>query len=914
MRKIYLILLLCSLALRNYAQTVTIYSTGAATTYKTGFATATARTGGNVRSNTSAPARRGYAVFDLSSIPTNAQIVSCTIGYNVTGYTGAGTPTGVTTYGYAGDLSTVTTAATLFADCITGTSLSNTAYGAIGNRTITPTAATVDTFIAHNIGNIVSICFTGGGPRTWTMTGGTGTSTTTGTHAPYLQITYCVPLTGVSATASTDTLCGGSSLSLTGTATGATSYTWTGPGGYTSTSLSPTFAAAAANTGVFTLTATNSCYTVSATTSAVVVGAPPAVITGTTVVCPAATTTLHDAAAGGTWHSASTSIATIDPTTGVATGVTTGTSVISYATPGCSTVTTTLTVSSVPPSISATATPNPACLGDGLTLTGSASGATSYSWSGPGSFSSTAATATLTAATASAGIYTLTAYNACGSSTSTTSYVTVSNPPLAISGPSTVCQGVPTTVTDGSSGGVWSSSDTTTATISSGGAITGVVAGSAHITYTLTASGCFVVAPVSVMLPPASITGFSTICPGSSLTLSDAVSGGTWSSSASSVASINSSGVVHCAGTGFTTINYSNMCGTATLPFTVNSMPASISGPASVCLGSSPVVSDITPGGNWNTTNASVLLVDSFGNVSTYASDTATISYITGIGCIATMVMAINPTVATSVTITDSPSVNICAGTPVNFVATAVNGGSSPFYNWKVTGVPMGTGNTFSYTPAVGDFVSCDMASSLPCPSIDTATDGFAMAILPHVSPIVNVTTFPQDTIAYLGQIITFYSDVTYSGTSPHYQWYVNGAAVAGATSNSFSTSVYWNDTVYCRLISNLPCSAPDTTMSNKVTIYGAYLAVNNVNSSNDAISVYPNPGKDVFYVKGQLDAPTASIEVTDISGRAVISTMININNGNLDYTLPMAGMPQGIYLLKISSANGTQTLKLVVE
>ena len=65
-------------------------------------------------------------------------------GFNVSAYGGFGAPSGWNTYGYAGDLSLVTSGATLYANCIAGTSLSTATYGAaVGNQTLASTAAGV---------------------------------------------------------------------------------------------------------------------------------------------------------------------------------------------------------------------------------------------------------------------------------------------------------------------------------------------------------------------------------------------------------------------------------------------------------------------------------------------------------------------------------------------------------------------------------------------------------------------------------------------------------------------------------------------------------------------------------------------------------------------------------------------------
>ena len=114
-----------------------------------------------------------------------------------------------------------------------------------------------NTYLTGQIGNIVSVCWTGGATRIYTITGETGPAATVGAHAPYLSITYCNPPTAVTAAAAPNPLCAGSTLALTGGATGATSFSWAGPAGFTATTQNTTDVVTTG--GVYTVTATNTC-------------------------------------------------------------------------------------------------------------------------------------------------------------------------------------------------------------------------------------------------------------------------------------------------------------------------------------------------------------------------------------------------------------------------------------------------------------------------------------------------------------------------------------------------------------------------------------------------------------------------------------------------------------------------------
>jgi gliding motility-associated-like protein len=113
------------------------------------------------------------------------------------------------------------------------------------------------------------------------------------------------------------------------------------------------------------------------TTTALITVNLLAPITGATPICQGVTLVLADAATGGTWSSINTGIATIDAA-GTVTGVSGGTTTISYITPlGCSAATQ-LTVYPLP-NISATSFTNPTTCGgtDGtITLSGLTIGST----------------------------------------------------------------------------------------------------------------------------------------------------------------------------------------------------------------------------------------------------------------------------------------------------------------------------------------------------------------------------------------------------------------------------------------------------------------------------------------------------------------------------------------------------------
>jgi hypothetical protein len=88
--------------------------------------------------------------------------------------------------------------------------------------------------------------------------------------------------------------------------------------------------------------------------------------------------------------------------------------------------------------------------------------------------------------------------------------------------------------------------------------------------------------------------------------------------------------------------------------------------------------------------------------------------------------------------------------------------------------------------------------------------------VKPKVNPAVLVA-LTSGTQTCSGDSVTFTATPTDGGTSPSYQWKVNGVA-KGTNSRTFSsTTLSKSDSVKCVLISNAACASPDTVSSNTI-------------------------------------------------------------------------------------------------
>ena len=141
-----------------------------------------------------------------------------------------------------------------------------------------------------------------------------------------------------------------------------------------------------------------------------------------------------------------------------------------------------------------------------------------------------------------------------GTATSPTNY-TVNALPAVSAGPA-VCVGSTITISP-VTGGTWSSSDATKATVTNAGIVTGIAAGSATFIFTDSTTGCSATTSAVTVNALPLVSAGPSVCVGSTITLSP-TTGGTWTSSNSSKATVTNAGVVTGVSSGSVNFSFSN--------------------------------------------------------------------------------------------------------------------------------------------------------------------------------------------------------------------------------------------------------------------------------------------------------------------------------------------------------------------
>ncbi|MES2703972.1 MAG: M4 family metallopeptidase [Bacteroidota bacterium] len=375
----------------------------------------------------------------------------------------------------------------------------------------------------------------------------------------------------------------------------------------------------------------------------------------------------------------------------------------------------------------------------------------------------------------------------------------VGSAPAAITGTASVCTGATTVLANATAGGTWSSSNAAIATVSASGTVTGAAAGNATITYS-TGATCYGTRTVTVNATPNAIGGTATICAGASSTLTNTVTGGTWSSSNAAIASVAAStGIVTGVAAGTAVVTYNKSGCVTTKIVTVDALPvaATLSGSSAITTGSSTALTASVAGGVWSSSNVAVATVTSAGIVTGVATGTANVSYAISNGCGTTYAVK-------TITVSSSNSAPVFTGGSAQTLAVCQNSAATSIValliasdanagqteTWSVNTAPAhGTLGGFSTTAiSTGGIVTPSGLTYTPVAGY-SGTDVFTVRLsdgIASVTKIIDVTVAPAPLVSGAGSVCTGSAVALTAGTGG--TWTSSNAGVAPVTSTGVVT------------------------------------------------------------------------------------------------------------------------------
>jgi hypothetical protein len=667
------------------------------------------------------------------------------------------------------------------------------------------TGATSSTYTATGVGNYTVVVSNTNGCN------GTSNATTVNV-APN-------PTPTITAGGST-TICTGGSVVLTAS-TGST-YQWKLNGVNITGATSSTYTATGSGNYTVVVSNTNGCSGTSSATTVNVAPNPTPTITanGSTTICTGGSVVLT-ASTGSTyqWKLNGVNITGATSSTYTATGVGNYTVVVSN-TNGCSGTSSATTVSVAPnptPTITSSGSTT-ICTGGSVVLT--ASTGSTYQWKLNGVNINGATAATYTASTA--GNYTVVVGNVNGCiGTSAIMAITVVNTPapfITVSGSTTICSGGSINLISsmGSSyqwslNGVAIPNATNSSFMASSGGnysvslvnSTGCSVSSSEITITVNP------------IPSPSITanGTTTICPGSTVTLSTtSASFYQWKLNGANISGATSATYgASLAGVYTVTVTNSNGCSgtSSTIAVTLAPLPVvsiSTSGNTVLCPGSTvQIQASGTAGCTYQWIKNGVQIAGAVNaNYNANQSGSFQVIATTAAGCQSTS-NQINVTVLSANLQANGPT-TFCQGSSVVLQATV---GTGYQYRWikNVTWAAFPTSNsTYNVTSSAAYSVQITTPSGCVLYSNTIQTQMI-------MNPTSNITASGGTTICS-GSSVLLQSST--SGTAVNYQWKKNGVSIPNATSSTYSAS---SSGTYTVVISNQACPITSATASNLIVV-----------------------------------------------------------------------------------------------
>jgi|GEM_PF-2376420 len=241
------------------------------------------------------------------------------------------------------------------------------------------------------------------------------------------------------------------------------------------------------------------------------------------------------------------------------------------------------------------------------------------------------------------------------------------------------------------------------------------------------------------------------------------------------------------------------------------------------------------------------------------------------------IVVTVSPVSPPSVSITANRT-GICAGTTVDFTATATNGGSTPVFQWKRNGINVATGSSYSSNSfSNGDIINCVMTSSSACVTSPTATSNNITITVNSIPPTPGISASGPLTFCSGGSVTLTSSAATGN------QWYKNGEIITGATNTTYTATTSGIYTVIS--VTNGCASAPavgTTITTNDLPTTPIITAASNELSTAAGMNSYQWYLNDapISNATGNTYTATTSglykVEVTNIQGCKATSAEFN--------------------------------------
>ena len=172
----------------------------------------------------------------------------------------------------------------------------------------------------------------------------------------------------------------------------------------------------------------------------------------------------------------------------------------------------------------------------------------------------------------------------------------------------------------------------------------------------------------------------------------------------------------------------------------------------------------------------------------------------------------------------------------------------------------------------------------------DSKTYAKLITVSPILSPGVSINVFPSTKVD-AGQLVTFKAIPGNGGTTPTYEWMVDGA-IAGDNRSTFATTeLTHGQNVSCTMNSNASCIFPKVATSNVITMEVTPVVIPIAEElPKEGLKIYPNPTRGIFSIEGLKSGENTEIEVYTVDNRLIMRTVSHSETCEIDISKQVAG------------------------
>ncbi|MCW3122928.1 MAG: surface protein, partial [Flavipsychrobacter sp.] len=296
------------------------------------------------------------------------------------------------------------------------------------------------------------------------------------------------------------------------------------------------------------------------------------------------------------------------------------------------------------------------------------------------------------------------------------------------------------------------------------------------------------------------------------------------------------------------------------------------------------------------------------GVVAAVSAGVVTISYTVG-GCSATHSITVNPapssisgpsTVVAGSTITLSDAVPggtwLCSSTSIATISSA----------GVVTGVASGVVNIYYILGSCAAYKTVTVTPAPPGKISGKITTGGAKGTSGEMAVVgMNVELKDNTNITIAATSTNAEGDYSFEGLS-------DGGYIVypGASGYTTTASAVINISSLSETASGINFRQDNSSM----TISPVPTAVTAITYSSD-ISIFPNPASGYINIKWDGQATeTANMIITDVVGREVLNTPVDINDASGQVQVSLSGLKNGLYIVTIKSANINISNRLMIQ